>query len=172
MGSSINLKLWTIVHSGRVHDKFVGYKLLLSNSYCNDNGYYTTFNLWLQTPQNKDFNLKIADLNILNIGQETGDNPTISTKSSMFTFIRDVESAYMILFHLSFDERKELIASLNIHFQFEEVKDESAFKKSVLRGTNESAFRKVQEEIENIITCPLEISKALRNYKCRIDMAY
>lgn len=170
MGNFIKSRLWTIVHRSNVHSKFIGYKLLLSDSNCNDNGYYTSFRLWLQLQ--KEANLKIAELNILNLGQSVGENPTISTILPMFTFIRDIESAYMILFHLTLKERKDLIESLNIQFRYDMIKNEAAFKKSVLRGINEIDFKKQQEEIERIITCPLEISTALIDYKKMIDMAF
>lgn len=172
MDDMINSKLWTIVHKSRVHDKFTDCKLLLSDSNWNDNGYYTLFQLWLQLPEKKEVNLKIAELNILNIGQKAGENPIISTTSSMFTFIRDIESAYMILFNLTFKERKELRESLNVHFQYETLKNEPAFQKSVLRGTNEIDFKKLQGEIERIITCPLDISTALIDYKKRLNIAF
>lgn len=172
MDDSIKSKLWTIVHYGRVHDKFAGYKLLLSDKNFNDYGYYTSFYLFMQLPKEKEVNLKIAELNILNIGQKAGERPDVSNASSMFTFISDIESAYMILFHLTFKERKELIASLNIHFQDEIVKNEQAFKNSVLRGTNEVSFKKKQEDIKSIITCPLDISTALINCKERIEIAF
>lgn len=170
MDNFIKSKLWTIVHWSNVHGKFVGYKLLLSDSNCNDYGYYTSFRLWLQLQ--KEVNLKIAELNILNPGQGVGESPTILTTLPIFTFIRDIESAYMILFHLTLKERKELISSLNIQFQYDIIKNEAAFKKSVLRGINEIDFKKQQKEIERIITCPLEISKALIDYKKRIDIAF
>lgn len=60
-------KLWTLVHRSREHEKFEGYKLLLSEQNRNDSGYYTTFRLFLQLPEQKVVNLKIAELNILNI---------------------------------------------------------------------------------------------------------
>ena len=172
MNDLIKSKLWTIVHKSRVHDKFAGYKLLLSDSNWNDYGYYTSYQLWLQLPNEKGINLKIAELNILNVEQKAGENPIISTTSSMFTFIRDIESAYMIIFNLTFKEREELKESLNIQFQYETIKNEPAFQKSVLRGTNEIDFKRLQKEIERIITCPLDISTALINYKERIDMAF
>lgn len=170
MDNLMNEKLWTIVHNNRVHDKLVGYKLLLSDLKWNDYGYYTYFQLFLQLKENKDANLKIADLNILNIGQKAGESPVISTEIPMITFIRDIESAYMLLFLLTFKERKELITSLNIRFQCEAVRNEPAFQKSVLRGTTEMAFKLQQEEIRQIMTCPLDISTAFTNYKERINM--
>lgn len=171
MDCLIKSKLLTVVHKSRVHDKFADFKLLLSDSNCNDNGYYTSFRLWLQLPE-KEVNLKVAELNILNVGQKAGENPTISTTSSMFTFIRDIESAYMILFILTFKERKELMEGLNINFQYETIKNEPAFQKSILRGTNEIDFKKLQREIERIITCPLDISTALIDYKKRINITF
>lgn len=78
----------------------------------------------------------------------------------------------MILFNLTFKERKELRESLNVHFQYETLKNEPAFQKSVLRGTNEIDFKKLQGEIERIITCPLDISTALIDYKKRLNIAF
>lgn len=43
MNDLIKSKLWTIVHKSKVHDKFAGYKLLLSDSNWNDYGYYTSY---------------------------------------------------------------------------------------------------------------------------------
>lgn len=164
-------KLWTIVHNSRVHEKFEDYKLFLSDINWNDYGYYTSFSLWLQLQKDKNYNLKIADLNILNVGQKAGASPVISNES-MFTFVRDIKSAYLILFHLTYKERKELIASLNIVFRCDAVKNEPAFQKSVLRGTNEVNFKILQEKIESIITCPLDISTALQDNKEHLCMEW
>ena len=172
MDNLIREKLLAIVHNSRVHDKFAAYKLLLSDLNWNDYGYYTYFQLFLQLKENKDVNLKVADLNILSIGQKAGESPVISTELSMITFIRDIESAYMLLFLLTFKERKELIASLNIQFQYEAIRNEPAFQKSVLRGTTEMAFMQQQEKVRQIMTCPLDISTAFTNYKERINMAF
>lgn len=165
-------KQWTLVHRSREHDKFEGYKLLLSGQDWNDSGYYTTFRLFLQLPEQKVVNLKIAELNILNIGQQAGEQPGVSTAVPFFTFIRDIESAYMVLFHLTPEERRALIASLNIQFHFDAIKSEPAFRLSVLRGTDEISFKKRQEEIRRIVTCPLNISTALMDCKERMDLAF
>ena len=113
MDCLIKSKLLTVVHKSRVHDKFADFKLLLSDSNCNDNGYYTSFRLWLQLPE-KEVNLKVAELNILNVGQKAGENPTISTTSSMFTFIRDFERAYMILFIYEIIKCKVIMFRLSV----------------------------------------------------------
>lgn len=165
----VNTSLLTVVHESRVHDKFAGYKLLLSGLNWNDYGYYTSFGLWLQLPKEKEFNLKIADLNIITLGQEAGDIPSMLTEQHMFTFIKDVESAYMILFYLTYEERKELISRLNISFQYEAIKNEPVFQKSVLRGMNEEDFMVIQAEIERIVSCPLNISVALVSCKDQMD---
>ena len=162
--NKLNSKLWTIVHSSRVHEKFTGYKLLLSDLNFNDYGYYTLFDLYLQLPKETEYNLKIATLNILNAGQNLAEHPTVSSPLSIFTFVRDIESAYKLLFYLTLDERKELISSLNICFQSDKILHEPAYRNSVLRGSNEGAFLKNQKEIEHIITCPLEISTAIAEY--------
>ena len=77
------------------------------------------------------------------------------------TFICNIESAYNLLLFLSPIERKELISKLNIQFDNRFVKNEQAYKISILRDKSEESFLSEQKEIEKIVTCPLDIANAI-----------
>lgn len=81
------------------------------------------------------------------------------------TFICNIESAYNLLLFLSPIERKELISKLNIQFDNSLVKNEQAYKISMLRDKSEESFLSEQKEIEKIVTCPLDIANAISMQK-------
>lgn len=51
-------KLWTLVDRNRTHEKFEGYKLLVSDRNWNDYGYNTLYNITYQHPN--DVNNKLV----------------------------------------------------------------------------------------------------------------
>ena len=81
------------------------------------------------------------------------------------TFICNIKSAYNLLLFLSPIERKELISKLNIQFDNRLVKNEQAYKISILRDKSEESFLSEQKEIEKIVTCPLDIANAISMQK-------
>lgn len=164
-------KLWTIVDRRRIHELFAKNetKLYLAHTRFNDYGYYTTYELILVIPENKDVNMKLATIKIMEKGQKVSENVDVINSRTYRSFIMDEESAMLITIFLTPQERKELIESLNICFSSNEVKEEAVFRTSILRGINQTFFGIMQSKIEKIVNLPLDIATTINRNKSRIN---
>ena len=132
-------------------------KYILENSNWNDYGYYTRYGLYLPIKDNA--RLTLAGLFIIKYKLDIDEIHWFCEERRNFTtFICNIESAYNLLLFLSPIERKELISKLNIQFDNSLVKNEQAYKISMLRLSE-------QKEIEKIVTCPLDIANAISMQK-------
>ena len=139
-------------------------KYILENSNWNDYGYYTRYGLYLPIKDNA--RLTLAGLFIIKYKLDIDEIHWFCEERRNFTtFICNIESAYNLLLFLSPIERKELISKLNIQFDNRFVKNEQAYKISILRDKSEESFLSEQKEIEKIVTCPLDIANAISMQK-------
>ena len=139
-------------------------KYILENSNWNDYGYYTRYGLYLPIKDNA--RLTLAGLFIIKYKLDIDEIHWFCEERRNFTtFICNIESAYNLLLFLSPIERKELISKLNIQFDNRLVKNEQAYKISMLRDKSEESFLGEQKEIEKIVTCPLDIANAISMQK-------
>lgn len=153
-------KFLKYVHRLHINDVIDNTKYILVDSDWNDYGYYTHYGLYL--PTKDKVRLTLAGLLILKYKLDIDEVQWFSEKQRNFTtFICNIESAYNLLLFLSPIERQELISKLNIQFDNRLVKNEQAYKISVLRDKSEESFLSEQKEVENIVTCPLDIAKAI-----------
>lgn len=153
-------KFLKYVHRLHINDVIDNTKYILVDSDWNDHGYYTRYGLCL--PIKDKVRLTLAGLFILKYRLDIDEVQWFSEKQrNLTTFISNIESAYNLLLFLSPIERKELISRLNVQFDNKLVKNEQAYKISVLRDKSEESFLSEQKEIENIVTCPLDIAKAI-----------
>ena len=152
------------VHRLHINDVIDNAKYILEDSNWNDYGYYTRYALYLPIKDNT--RLALAGLFILKYRLNIDEVHWFSEERRNFTtFISNMESAYNILLFLSPIERKELISKLNLQFDNRLVKNEQAYKYSVLRDKSEKSFLSEQKEIEKIVTCPLDIANAISMQK-------
>lgn len=159
-------KFLKYVHVHRLHknDGNDKSKYILENSNWNDYGYYTRYGLYLPIKDNA--RLMLAGLFIIKYKLDIDEIHWFCEERRNFTtFICNIESAYNLLLFLSPIERKELISKLNIQFDNSLVKNEQAYKISMLRDKSEESFLSEQKEIEKIVTCPLDIANAISMQK-------
>ena len=157
-------KFLKYVHSLHINDVIDNAKYILEDSNWNDYGYYTHYGLYL--PIKNSVRLTLAELFILKYKLDIDEMHWFSEERRNFTtFICNIESAYNLLLFLSPIERKELISKLNIQFDNRFVKNEQAYKISILRDKSEESFLSKQKEIEKIVTCPLDIANAISMQK-------
>ena len=157
------------VHHLHVNDVINNAKYILEDSNWNDYGYYTRYGLYLPIKDNT--RLTLAGLFILKYKLDIDEVHWFNEERQNFTtFICNIESAYNLLLFLSPIERKEIISRLNIQFDNRLVKNEQAYKYSVLRDKSEESFLNEQKEIENIVTCPLDIAKAIYEQKEKLKI--
>lgn len=147
-----------------INDVIDNAKYILEDSNWNDYGYYTHYGLYL--PIKNSARLTLAELFILKYKLDIDEVHWFSEERRNFTtFICNIKSAYNLLLFLSPIERKELISKLNIQFDNRLVKNEQAYKISILRDKSEESFLSEQKEIEKIVTCPLDIANAISMQK-------
>lgn len=157
-------KFLKYVHRLHINDVIDNAKYILEDSNWNDYGYYTHYGLYL--PIKNSARLALAGLFILKYKLDIDEIHWFSEEHRNFTtFISNIESAYNLLLFLSPIERKELISKLNIQFDNRLVKNERAYKISILRDKSEESFLSEQKEIEKIVTCPLDIANAISMQK-------
>ena len=155
-------KFLKYVHRLHINDVIDNAKYILEDSNWNDYGYYTRYGLYL--PIKDSARLTLAGLFILKYKLDIDEVHWFNEERRNFTtFICNIESAYNLLLFLSPIERKELISKLNIQFDNRLVKNEQAYKISILRDKSEESFLSEQKEIEKIVTCPLDIAKDIAN---------
>ena len=147
-----------------INDVIDNAKYILEDSNWNDYGYYTHYGLYL--PIKNSARLTLAELFILKYKLDIDEVHWFSEERRNFTTsICNIKSAYNLLLFLSPIERKELISKLNIQFDNRLVKNEQAYKISILRDKSEESFLSEQKEIEKIVTCPLDIANAISMQK-------
>ena len=157
-------KFLKYVHRLHINDVIDNAKYILEDSNWNDYGYYTHYGLYL--PIKNSARLTLAELFILKYKLDIDEVHWFSEERRNFTtFICNIKSAYNLLLFLSPIERKELISKLNIQFDNRLVKNEQAYKISILRDKSEESFLSEQKEIEKIVTCPLDIANAISMQK-------
>ena len=157
-------KFLKYVHRLHINDVIDNAKYILEDSNWNDYGYYTRYGSYL--PIKDSARLTLAGLFILKYKLDIDEVHWLNEERRNFTtFICNIESAYNLLLFLSPIERKELISKLNIQFDNRFVKNEQAYKISILRDKSEESFLSEQKEIEKIVTCPLDIANAISMQK-------
>lgn len=145
-------KLWTLVDRNRTHEKFDGYKLLVSDRIWNDYGYSTLYNITYQLPNGVN-NKLIGAIKIFNPNYGENYRATITNVHAPFVaFICNKISAMALFLVLTPEERKELIDTLHITFDCAKYKSLPVFTKSVLRDTTLEEFMKAQDEIKKLMT--------------------
>ena len=153
-------KFLKYVHHLYKNDENDKSKYILEGSNWNDYGYYTRYGLYLPIKDNA--RMTLAGLFIIKYKLDIDEIHWFCEERRNFTtFICNIESAYNLLLFLSPIERKELISKLNIQFDNRLVKNEQAYKISMLRDKSEESFLGEQKEIEKIVTCPLDIANAI-----------
>lgn len=161
---NMETKFLKYVHRLYINDRNDKSKYILEDSNWNDYGYYTRYGLYLPIKDNA--RLALAGLFILKYKLDIDEVHWFCEEHRNFTtFICNIESAYNLLLFLSPIERKELISRLNIQFDNRRVKNEQAYKISVLRDKSEEFFLSEQKEIEKIVTCPLDVAEAISMQK-------
>ena len=160
MTFEMETKFLKYVQRLHINDVIDNAKYILEDSNWNDYGYYTHYGLYL--PIKNSARLTLAELFILKYKLDIDEVHWFSEERRNFTtFICNIKSAYNLLLFLSPIERKELISKLNIQFDNRLVKNEQAYKISILRDKSEESFLSEQKEIEKIVTCPLDIANAI-----------
>ena len=140
-------KFLKYVHRLHINDVIDNAKYILEDSNWNDYGYYTRYGLYL--PIKDSARLTLAGLFILKYKLDIDEVHWFNEERRNFTtFIC-----------------KELISKLNIQFDNRLVKNEQAYKISILRDKSEESFLSEQKEIEKIVTCPLDIANAISMQK-------
>lgn len=164
MTFEMETKFLKYVQRLHINDVIDNAKYILEDSNWNDYGYYTHYGLYL--PIKNSARLTLAELFILKYKLDIDEVHWFSEERRNFTtFICNIKSAYNLLLFLSPIERKELISKLNIQFDNRLVKNEQAYKISILRDKSEESFLSEQKEIEKIVTCPLDIANAISMQK-------
>lgn len=164
MTFEMETKFLKYVQRLHINDVIDNAKYILEDSNWNDYGYYTHYGLYL--PIKNSARLTLAELFILKYKLDIDEVHWFSEERRNFTTsICNIKSAYNLLLFLSPIERKELISKLNIQFDNRLVKNEQAYKISILRDKSEESFLSEQKEIEKIVTCPLDIANAISMQK-------
>ena len=145
------MRLWTLVDGNRTHEKFDGYKLLISDRNWNDYGYNTLYNITYQQPNNF-CNRLVGSVKIFNPNYGENYRASITNIHAPYVaFICNKISAMTLFLVLTPEERKELIETLHITFDCTKYKSLSVFNKSVLRGYTLEEFIKEQKYIKSLM---------------------
>lgn len=148
-------KLWTLVDINRTHDKFDGYKLLISDRNWNDYGYNTLYNITYQQP-NDFYNRLIGSVKIFNPNPGENYRASITNIHAPYVaFICNKISAMTLFLVLTPEERKELIDTLHITFDCTKYKSLPVFTNSIMRGYTVEEFIKEQNEIKKLMMSDL-----------------